>query len=82
MAEGWETMSMFRFQIGQHVRTITHPAKPLGTIVERWTGEELRDVYGENIYSVRSVVTKQRESSLAAVPPSTPAASGSAGCQL
>ncbi len=73
-------MSLFRFEIGQLVRIITHPAKPLGTIVERWTGEELRDVYGENIYSVSSFVTKQRESSLEAVPPPTPAASGSAGC--
>jgi hypothetical protein len=60
-------MSLFRFEVGQHVRVITHPAKPLGTIVERWTGKEMRDIYDENIYSVSSFVTKQRESSLEAV---------------
>ncbi len=42
-------MSLFRFAIGQHVRIITHPAKPLGTIVERWTGEELRDGRREHL---------------------------------
>ncbi len=57
-------MGEFRFAIGQEVRVRTHPSKPLGTIVARWTGEELRDVYGENIYQVSSFVTKQRESSL------------------
>ncbi len=71
---------MFRFEIGQRVRVITHPAKPLGTIIDRWTGKEMRDVYDENIYSVSSFVTKQRESSLEAAPPPIPAASGSASC--
>ena len=61
-------MSAFRFELGQRVRVITHTARPLGTIGERWTGAEMRDVYGENIYSVSSFVTKQRESSLEAAP--------------
>jgi hypothetical protein len=43
-------MSLFRFQISQRVRVITHPAKPLGTVVEGWTGEELRAVDGDNTY--------------------------------
>ncbi len=61
-------MSAFRFEIGQRVRVITHPAKPVGCIVERWTGVEMRDVYGENIYSVSSFGMKQRESSLEVTP--------------
>ncbi len=61
-------MSAFRFELGQRIRVITHPARPAGIIVERWTGAEMRDVYHENIYSVSSFVTKQRESSLEAAP--------------
>ncbi len=61
-------MSAFRFEIGKRVSVITHPARPVGFIVERWTGVEMRDVYRENIYSVSSFVTKQRESSLEAAP--------------
>ncbi len=61
-------MSAFRFELGQRVRVITHSARPVGIIVERWTGAEMRDLYGENIYSVSSFVTKQRESSLEAAP--------------
>ncbi len=63
-------MSDFRYELGQRVRVITHSARPVGTIVERWSGAEMRDVYGENIYSVSSFVTKQRESSLEAAPDS------------
>lgn len=69
---------MFRFDIGEEVRVVTHPAKPLGTVVARWTGAEMHDVYGENIYAISSFVTKQRESSLARVAPLTPTASGTA----
>ncbi len=61
-------MQAFRFEIGQHVRVTTHPGQPPGVIVARWRGEELDDPYGENIYEVSSFVTKQRESSLAALP--------------
>ncbi len=60
-------MEGFRFAIGQHVRVITHPAQPLGVVVARWRGEELGDPYRENICEVSSFVTKQRESSLAAL---------------
>ena len=63
---GYEQMRPFRFERGQPVRLITNPAKPLGTIVARWTGDALRDVSGAKIYAVRSVVTKQREPSLEA----------------
>ncbi len=57
---------MFRFEIGQQVRVITHPAQA-GLVVARWGGEEMGDPYRENIYEVSSFVTKQRESSL--IPP-------------
>jgi hypothetical protein len=55
----------FRFEVGEAVQVQTHPARPLGAIVERWAGSALGDPYGENIYQVSSFVTKQRESSLA-----------------
>lgn len=55
----------FRFEIGQAVQVLTHPARPVGTVVARWPGEALQDPYGENIYQLSSFVTKQRESSLA-----------------
>jgi hypothetical protein len=57
-------MGVFRFEIGQRVRVVGHPARPVAIIVRRWTGTELGDVYGENIYEVSGFVTKQRESSL------------------
>lgn len=62
-------MGRFRFDINQHIRVITHPARPPGIVVARWTGDELKDPYGENLYEVSSFVTKQRESSLAALAP-------------
>lgn len=58
----------FRFELGAPVQVHTHPARPLGTVLERWTGAALGDPYGENIYQVSSFVTKQRESSLASAP--------------
>jgi len=48
---------------------LTHPARPLGRVVERWTGADLGDPYRENIYQLSSFVTRQRESSLAPAPP-------------
>jgi hypothetical protein len=57
-------MGVFRFEIGQRVRVVGHPARPVAIIVRRWTATELGDVYGENIYEVSGFVTKQRESSL------------------
>ncbi|MFB3817428.1 MAG: hypothetical protein ACE147_07185 [Candidatus Methylomirabilales bacterium] len=58
----------FRFDLGEVVQVQTHPARPLGTVVERWAGAALGDPYGENIYQLSSFVTKQRESSLAPAP--------------
>ncbi len=58
----------FRFEIGETVRVVTHPARPRGTILARLTGAEARDPYGENVYVVSTFVTKQRESSLAPEP--------------
>jgi hypothetical protein len=58
----------FRFAIGAAVQVHTHPARPLGTVLERWAGAALGDPYGENIYQVSSFVTKQRESSLVPAP--------------
>ncbi len=55
----------FRFEIGQQVRVITHPAQPPGVVVARWRGNELGDPFRENIYEVSSFITRQRESSLA-----------------
>jgi len=57
-------MGTFRFALGDRVRVVTHPARPVGTVVARWTGQELQDPYGENIYAVSVFVTRQRESSL------------------
>jgi hypothetical protein len=54
----------FRFEVGQRVRVVTHPAQPVGTVTARWTAEEMADVHGENIYAVSVFVTRQRESSL------------------
>jgi hypothetical protein len=54
----------FRFEIGQAVQVLTHPARPLGTVVARWAGTALGDPHGENVYQLSSFVTKQRESSL------------------
>lgn len=56
----------FRFATGDRVRVITHPARPLATVVERWPPAALRDVHEETIYAVTGFVTRQRESSLAA----------------
>jgi hypothetical protein len=65
-------VGVFRFEIGQRVPVVSHPASPAGIIVRRWTGPELGDVYGENIYEVSGFVTKQRESSLRSTPETVP----------
>jgi hypothetical protein len=74
-------MAPFRFETGQRVRVVTHPAQPVGTVVARWTAEEVQDVHGENVYAVSVFVTKQRESSLAPAPDEEPtrAAPGAGG---
>jgi hypothetical protein len=56
---------MFRFEVGDVVRVLAHPARPAGEVVARWTGEELGDAYDENVYAVSGFITRQRESSLA-----------------
>jgi len=55
----------FRFEVDEPVRVATHPARPRATITVRWRGEDVGDVYGENIYAVSGFITRQRESSLA-----------------
>lgn len=55
---------VFRFELGQRVRVVTHADRPVGSVTARWSGAELRDPYGENIYAVSVFVTRQRESSL------------------
>jgi hypothetical protein len=57
----------FRFAVGEEVRVITHPARPLVTVTARWPGQAFEDVYHQNIYSVSGFVTRQRESNLAGV---------------
>lgn len=57
--------SPFRFSVGEQVRVITNPARPLVTVTARWRGEAFQDVYGQNIYAVSEFVTRQRESNLA-----------------
>lgn len=54
-----------RFQVGERVRVLGHPAKPEGEITARWTGAEACDTHDEPIYAVTGFVTRQRESSLA-----------------
>lgn len=56
----------YRFAVADRVRVVTHPARPLATVVERWPPGAFRDVHDENIYAVSGFVTRQRESSLAA----------------
>jgi hypothetical protein len=56
----------FRFEIGDRVRVLTHPAQPLAVITGRWAEDVVGDTYGENVYAVSTFVTLQRESSLAA----------------
>lgn len=56
----------FRFEIGDRVRVLAHPAQPLAVVTERWAGDVAGDTYGENVYAVSAFVTLQRESSLAA----------------
>lgn len=55
----------FRFDVGDRVRVLTHPAQPSVTVTSRWAGDAVGDTYGENIYAVSGFVTLQRESSLA-----------------
>ena len=55
----------FRFAVGDRVRVVTHPGRPVGTVGERWSAGALADVHDENIYAVSGFVTRQRESSLA-----------------
>ncbi|MBI2217050.1 MAG: DUF1080 domain-containing protein [Candidatus Rokubacteria bacterium] len=55
----------FRFELGERVRVLTHPAQPAVAVLERWPGEAWNDVYDEPIYAVSGFVTRQRESSLA-----------------
>lgn len=54
----------FRFDLDEPVRVVTHPARPRATITARWSGDEVQDAYGENIYAVSSFITRQRETSL------------------
>lgn len=54
-----------RFQVGERVQVLAHPAKPVGEITERWTGAEAGDTYDEDIYAVSGFITRQRESNLA-----------------
>jgi Domain of Unknown Function (DUF1080) len=54
-----------RFEVGERVRVLAHPAQPVGEITARWAGAEAGDTYGEDIYAVSGFVTRQRESSLA-----------------
>jgi hypothetical protein len=56
----------FRFEIGDRVRVLTHPAQRLAVITGRWAGDVVGDTYGDNVYAVSTFVTLQRESSLAA----------------
>jgi hypothetical protein len=55
----------FRFAEGERVRVLGHPAQPLGEVTARWSGAEVHDPYGENIYAISGFVTRQRESNLA-----------------
>jgi hypothetical protein len=55
----------FRFVLGEQVRVLTHPARPLVTVTARWRGGAFQDVYDQNIYAVSGFVTRQRESNLA-----------------
>lgn len=57
-------MGAFRFALGDRVRVITHPARPVGIVVARWTAAEMQDPYGEPVYAVSVFVTRQRQSSL------------------
>ncbi|HXH83691.1 MAG TPA: DUF1080 domain-containing protein, partial [Candidatus Tectomicrobia bacterium] len=56
---------LFRFDVGDRVRVVTHPAQPWATVTARWAGDAGADTYGEHIYAVSGFVTRQRESSLA-----------------
>jgi hypothetical protein len=56
----------FRFDVGDRVRVLTHPARPPATVTARWAGDAAGDAYGENVYAVSGFVTLQRESCLAA----------------
>jgi hypothetical protein len=56
----------FRFEIGDRVRVLTHPAEPLAVVTERWAGCVAGDTCGENVYAVSTFATLQRESNLAA----------------
>lgn len=55
----------FRFAVGDRVRVLTHPGRPLAEVTGRWPGAVFDDHYGENVYAVSGFVTRQRESSLA-----------------
>jgi hypothetical protein len=55
----------FRFAVGEAVRVVTHPARPLVTVTARWPGPAVGDVHEKNVYAVSGFVTRQRESSLA-----------------
>jgi hypothetical protein len=55
----------FRFDAGDRVRVLTHPAQPWATVTSCWSGHAAGDTYGENIYAVSGFATLQRESSLA-----------------
>jgi hypothetical protein len=55
----------FRFEVGDRVRVLTHPAQPWVAVTWRWSADAAGDVHGENIYAVSGFVTLQRESSLA-----------------
>jgi hypothetical protein len=51
--------------VGEQVRIVTHPARPLVAVTARWRGQAFQDVYDQNIYAVSGFVTRQRESNLA-----------------
>ncbi|MGH7342994.1 MAG: 3-keto-disaccharide hydrolase [Candidatus Rokuibacteriota bacterium] len=62
---GARAAGAFRFAVGEQVRVITHPARPLVTVTARWRGQAFEDVYDQNIYAVSGFVTRQREPNLA-----------------
>ncbi len=55
----------FRFDVGEQVRVVSHPQRPLAVVTGRRDAAEAGDVHEENVYAVSGFVTQQRESSLA-----------------
>jgi hypothetical protein len=46
-----------RFERGERVRVLAHPARPMGEITGHWTSADAEDPYGEDIYAVSGFVT-------------------------